>query len=68
MADTRLFIGIETNLSNSANIEKRKQFNLKRVKYEDLSPTVSFACYKKQETFVRTYFFKDELILFVEVT
>ncbi|WP_227940092.1 hypothetical protein [Alkalihalobacillus deserti] len=68
MTDTKLFIGIDTSLSISKNIEKRKQFNIKRVQYEDLSPTVTFACYEKQETLVRTYFFKDVLILFVEVT
>ena len=68
MANTTLFIGIDTSLSISANIEKRKQFNIKRVQYEELSPTVTFACYEKQETLIRTYFFKDALILFVEVT
>lgn len=68
LADTKLFIGIDTSLSIPANIEKRKQFNIKRVQYEDLSPTITFACYEKQDTLIRTYFFKDALILFVEVT
>ena len=67
MTDTNLFIGIDTSLSISANIEKRKQFNIKRVQYEDLSPTVTFACYEKQKTLSRLYFFKDVLILFVEI-
>lgn len=42
--------------------------NIKRVQYEVLSPTITFACYEKQDTLIRTYFFKDNLILFVEVT
>lgn len=68
MANTTLFIVIDTSLSISANIEKRKQFNIKRVQYEELSPTVTFACYEKQETLIRRCFFKDDFILFVEVT
>ena len=44
LANTTLFIGIDTSLSiSSENIEKKKQFNIKRVQYEELSPTVTFA-------------------------
>ncbi|WP_417899852.1 hypothetical protein ABN702_06095 [Bacillus haimaensis] len=68
MVNTTLFIGIDTNLSKSSNMGNRKQFYIRRVQYEKLSPTVTFACYEKQDTLIRTYFFNDVLILFVEVT
>lgn len=68
LADTKLFIGIDTSLSTSANLRKRKQFKIKRVQLEDLSSIVTFACYEIKGTLVRTYFFKDDSILFVEVT
>lgn len=68
MDNTTLFIGIDTSVSISSKISKRKQFKIRRVEYEELSPTVTFACYEKQDTMIRTYFFKEALILFVEVT
>jgi len=68
MDHTTLFVGIDTSISIPSNMGKRKQFKIRRVEYEELSPTVTFACYEKQDTMVRTYFIKDALILFVEVT
>lgn len=68
MIDPVLFVAIDTSLSISVNMEKRKQFSIKRTQYEEVSPTVIFACYEKKETLIRTYFFKEHLILFVEVT
>ncbi|MGG7618993.1 hypothetical protein [Bacillus coreaensis] len=68
LVKTTLFIGIDTSISKSSNMGKRKQFKIRRVQFEELSPTVTFACYEKQDTLIRTYFFKDALILFVEVT
>lgn len=68
MVKTTIFIGIDTSLSKSSNMGKRKQFKIRRVQYEELSPTVTFACYEKQDTLIRTYFFKDAFIFFVEVT
>lgn len=66
MIDPVLFVAIDTSLSISVNMEKRKQFSIKRTQYEEVSPTVIFACYEKKETLIRTYFFKEHLILFVE--
>ena len=68
MEVTTLFVGIDTSVSLQSNLEKRKKQKIKRVDLIELSSNVSYASYRKDERIIRTYFFKEEVILFVEVT
>lgn len=68
MEATTLFVGIDTSISLQSNLEKRKKQKIKRVNLIELSPNISFASYKKDNTIIRTYFYKKEVVLFVEVT
>lgn len=68
METTTLFVGIDTNISLQRNLDKRKKRQIKRTDLIELTPNVSYASYRKDETIIRTYFLKKEVILFVEVT
>ncbi|MDK8642769.1 hypothetical protein [Niallia taxi] len=63
-----LFVGIDTSTTLTSNLAKRKKQHIKRVDLIELSPSLSFATYKKENTIIRTYFFKDAVVLFVEAT
>lgn len=68
MSNPLLFTAIDTSFTRQEQLKKRRKIGFKRTEYEELTPQVIYACYQKQETLIRTYFFKEHLILFVEVT
>lgn len=68
MSKLLLFTAIDTSCTRQEQLKKRRTLGFKRTEYKELTPYILYACYQKEETLIRTYFFKEHLILFVEVT